>query len=150
MERPAHSEGGAPAPGAGTRRAGSPPAYAKTETPLRDALRPRGPVRLGVSERPQRDSILVRVDGELDLLTAPRLATRVDHVIRECAGNVVLDLREVDFIDSAGLQVLLGARRRLTRGSRGLVIVCDDGPVRRVIEAARLLDALGVVAGVDQ
>lgn len=117
--------------------------------PLSRALRPRGPVRLGVSESRQPESVMVGVDGELDLLTAPRLATRLNRVMRESGGDVVVDLRELEFIDSAGLQVLLGARRRLTRASRNLAVLCDDGPVRRVIELARLVETLGVRATLD-
>jgi anti-anti-sigma factor len=50
------------------------------------------------------------------------------------------------FIDSAGLQVLLAAHRRLSRAGRGLAVVCDDGRVRRVIELSRLIETLGVVS----
>jgi anti-anti-sigma factor len=67
--------------------------------------------------------------------------------VRKCAGEVVLDLRGVVFMDSAGLHVLLGAHRRLTRASRSLAVLCDGGPVRRVIELAGLIETLGVVSG---
>jgi anti-sigma B factor antagonist len=120
-----------------------------TDMPLRLSLRPRGPIHLGVSEHQRADASLIHVDGELDILTAPRLAIRINEVLRECSGNVVLDLREVVFIDSAGLQVMLGARRRLARASRELTVVCREGPVRRVIEMARLIGVLGVVPDAD-
>ena len=87
---------------------------------------------------------MVVVEGELDVLTTPKLAARLDSMIRATATDVVLDLREVDFMDSAGLQLLLNTRRRLLRASRSLSVICDEGPVRRVIELARLSDALGV------
>jgi anti-anti-sigma factor len=57
----------------------------------------------------------------------------------------VLDLVETQFIDSAGLAILLNLRRRLERRGRQLRVLCGDGPVRRVIEMARLEEALGVV-----
>ena len=56
-----------------------------------------------------------------------------------------LDLREAQFIDSAGLQFLLLTRRRLLQASRNLTVICDEGPVLRVIELARLIEPLHVV-----
>jgi anti-sigma B factor antagonist len=87
----------------------------------------------------------VAVHGELDLLTAPKLAARIGELLRVEPCDVVLDLGETEFIDSAGLAILLNVQRRLERRGRQLRVICDDGPVRRVIELARLEEALGVV-----
>ena len=112
--------------------------------PLRESLRQPGPVRFEVvadrqgAARDQAHRPHIRVRGELDVLTAPRLAAHLDSVVRQPGGDVVLDLHEVDFIDSAGLQLLLSAQRRLMRRSRRLSVVCGPGPVRSVIELARL------------
>lgn len=91
------------------------------------------------------ETVVVRVDGELDILTAPRLAARLDPVIRSSRGDLLLDLRRVEFIDSSGLQILMTTRRRLLRSGREIAVLCDQGPVRRVIEIARLTEALGVI-----
>jgi anti-anti-sigma factor len=93
--------------------------------------------------------ITVSVDGELDLLTAPKLVAHVDGLLRVEPADVVLDLTETLFIDSAGLAILLNLQRRLERRGHLLRVVCDDGPVRRVIEMARLEETLGVVAAPD-
>jgi anti-sigma B factor antagonist len=114
------------------------------ETPLRRALRPRGPVHCEVSERRESNAVVLRVDGEVDVLTAPKLAAQLNDLIRTSTDDLVLDLREAQFIDSAGLQILLGARRRLDHASRRLTVVCEEGPVKRVIELARLTETLSV------
>jgi anti-sigma B factor antagonist len=106
---------------------------AVTRTTLADGLRPRGPIRFKLSER-----------GELDVLTAPRFAVRVEEIVRQCDCDLTVDLRGVQFIDSAALHVLLNAQRRLTRSSRRLTVICDDGPVHRVFELSRLVETLGV------
>jgi anti-sigma B factor antagonist len=102
-------------------------------------------VRFAVSEQEQPGAAVVRVEGELDVLTAPQLAARLAAVTRRHTGDVVVDLRGTVFIDSVGLHVLLSAYRRLARASRRLSVVCDEGPVRRVFERARLLERLGIV-----
>jgi anti-anti-sigma factor len=105
-------------------------------------------VHFGLSERHDSGLNILRVRGELDILTVPRLAAELNALIRRSDGDVAIDLRGASFIDSAGLHILLNAHRRLSRASRRLSVICRDGPVKRVIELARLLDTLDVVDGV--
>lgn len=123
---------------------GNEPAQAGSGQPLRGALRPRGPVRFAMTETHHRDRICVEIAGELDVLTAPKLAAELNDVVRRSRRDVTVDLRRVEFMDSAGLQILLAVQRRLSTAARTLTVVCDDGPVRRVIELARLGETLGL------
>ena len=87
----------------------------------------------------------LRVAGELDLLTAPELNAALDAT----RSDVVLDLRDVTFIDSTGLAVLVAHRR--ARRARGLTLRVE-GPQPNVVRAFALagfgatLDALGLLA----
>ena len=74
------------------------------------------------------------VRGELDMASGPQLEEAVDAAIRESVGAFVIDLSDLEFIDSTGLQVLLRARGLLAREDRALAVVCPHGPVRRVFE----------------
>jgi anti-sigma B factor antagonist len=89
------------------------------------------------------------VRGEFDVLTAPQVAGILDDLVRNRSGEVVLDLRETQFVDSTALAILLNAQRRLSRVSRGMTIVCGPGPVRNVFEIARLTQTLGVVPSLE-
>lgn len=102
-------------------------------------LRPRGPVQFSLSTRRLSDpeATLVTVSGELDLLTAPRLASRVDEVIRRNRGHVVIDLVATKFIDSLGVHTLLTVQRRLARDQRQLTVICPEGPVREALQMSR-------------
>jgi anti-sigma B factor antagonist len=114
---------------------------------IASSLRPRGPVTLRLAKRraPGTATVL-EVGGEVDVLTAAKLATAIDWEVRRGEEDLVVDLRHVEFVDSAGLHVLLSAQRRLTRLGRALAVLCEPGPVRRVFELARLVETLGVVA----
>ena len=118
--------------------------------PLRRALRPSGPVRFHLSERQQPGATMVHVDGELDILTAPKLGAQLDGIVRKGAGDVVLDLRDAVFIDSAGLHIPADRPPPVTRVRRRLAVICAEGPVRRVIELARLVETLGVVSSLHE
>lgn len=90
--------------------------------------------------------VVLTVTGELDVLTAPRLAGTLLQVIREEPGDVAIDLTETRFIDSVGLHALLNAQRRLTRRGRHLAVIAGPGQVSDMIELARLADTLGAVS----
>lgn len=77
-------------------------------------------------------------------MTAPQLSSQLDAILRGRDGDVVVDLSQATFLDSAGLHVLLNAARRLTRRSRRLQVACSPGEVRRVIEMARLGETLNL------
>jgi anti-anti-sigma factor len=117
---------------------------------LADSLRPRGPVQLRLTHYERGDAIVVTVAGELDILTAPKFSAFVGELVRRRAGDLVIDLCEARFVDSAGLQILLSAQRRVARQAQWLAVICPPGPVRRVMELTRLTEALGVVSSFEE
>jgi anti-sigma B factor antagonist len=107
-----------------------------------DVLRPpRVTSRAFSVEEHDRDGTLVLVvAGELDVVTAPKLNKRVNVAVSGDGANVVIDLCDVAFIDSTGLQVLLLALRHLTRRERRLALVCPPGAVQRAMGQAGMLE----------
>ena len=65
-----------------------------------------------ISRRREGDAVVVAPAGEIDLATIDELQAVVDAAAAE-AGGVVLDLREVTFIDSAGLRLVLQSARAI-------------------------------------
>jgi anti-sigma B factor antagonist len=104
---------------------------------MRAPLIPPFDVRLRSSD----DTVGVMVSGEVDLCTAPRLAQVLDRVGRLDAQVVVVDLEEVDFMDCAGLQVLLRAASQLDS---------VDGRCLYVTRARSQVRKLFKLTGVDQ
>jgi anti-sigma B factor antagonist len=99
---------------------------------------------LGV-ERTSRDGVeLLLVEGELDIASAPRLISVLNGAVQEALRSLVIDLSEVDFMDSTGLALLINANRRLTRRSKGFAVVCPPGPLRRVFEVTDMVETLRV------
>jgi anti-anti-sigma factor len=92
----------------------------------------------------------VLVHGEVDVGTAPRLTAALDAAIRESRGAFVIDLSDVDFLDSCGASVFLRARATLGRAERELVIICPPGPARRMFDVAGIADLLVMFDSRDQ
>jgi anti-anti-sigma factor len=80
----------------------------------------------------------LEVAGELDLNTAPTLTARIRAV--RVVGDLLVDLGEVSFMDSRGMQALLDAQRELRRHGADLVLGDVSPPARKVLELTQLWD----------
>ncbi|MGH8873273.1 MAG: anti-sigma factor antagonist [Acidimicrobiia bacterium] len=85
--------------------------------------------------------------GEIDLASAPR----VQSAIETFSGQpVVLDLRRVEFMDSAGLKVLLNQRSRLEDSGGDLRLVVGEGAVVRLLELTGVTDAFSISDTIEE
>ena len=75
----------------------------------------------------------MRVAGRLDGYWAPQLATELDGVIRDGYHRIRLDLADLQYLSSAGIQVLIGYYRELAKMEGSLDVVRPSDPVRKVL-----------------
>ena len=104
-----------------------------------------GPGVLTMEEIEEGGHLRLRLDGELDLVTAPWLRRRLDKVEAERPPVLVLDLRDLTFMDSSGLRELFSAQRRARAEDRRLVLVKGSAPIDRVLEMVRADSAVETV-----
>ena len=81
---------------------------------------------------------VMRVTGEIDMATAPRLRQHVQTVTARDIAGLVLDLERVEFIDSTGLGVMVGAAKRMRIVSGGFRIVCSQPHLNELFALTRL------------
>jgi anti-sigma B factor antagonist len=81
---------------------------------------------------------LIAVRGEVHVSTAPEFSERLNHAISGGKTGVVIDMTDVEFIDSTGLSVLLNALRRVTRQHGTLALAVNNPTVLRLFEITRL------------
>jgi len=84
--------------------------------------------------QPDRDRVFVRVAGELDLNAVPHVAATVDDLLAAGFGRVVIDLRGLSFMDSAGVHMLISAHRAAERRGSTIALVRGPRAVHRVFE----------------
>ena len=96
------------------------------------------PFNVSVTE--QSEGVVVRVSGEVDIVTAPVLRRHLESAIASGRPTVVIDLAETTFLDARGVGVLVATRTRIAEAGGRLVLRRPPRLVRRVLELA---DQLG-------
>lgn len=94
-------------------------------------------------------SAVVAISGELDLATAPRLIEALSRPQVEQASAVTVDLAGTDFIDSAGVRVLVEAARVTADAGAMLSVRGAHGWVAKVLEITGVSDYLNVQTAPD-
>ena len=88
------------------------------------------------------EETIIELVGRLDTTTAPALDKTINEDIGETK-NLVLDIKGVEYISSAGLRVLLSAQKKLQKiGSMKVINVCET--VMEVFEMTGFADILTI------
>ncbi|MBL1081930.1 STAS domain-containing protein [Streptomyces actinomycinicus] len=101
-------------------------------------------VAFNVTGVEQGEWAVLRVSGELDLMTSPVLRQRVHDVVAEGNHSLVVDLSDVFFCDSSGVGVLIAARRLIRSCQGRLRLILPDRGADDGSHVNRVLGALGV------
>lgn len=84
------------------------------------------------------DRTVLRVTGEIDVYTAPRLRERLVELADSGTRHVVVDLELVEFLDSTGLGVLVGGLKRARASEGSFVLVCDQPRLLKIFRITGL------------
>ncbi len=85
---------------------------------------------------------LVRVSGSLDAAAQRPVAAELAAVFDTRPDAIVLDLRDVEFLGSAGIALLINARHRAARSGIPFAVVADDHRVLRPLRVSQVDTAL--------
>ena len=108
--------------------------------------------QLAVNSRASDKGTVVEAQGEVDLTTASQLrGPLMEATGAGSSGAVIVDLKQVDFIDSAGLALLVEARKRLAPEGRALHVVLTAGrQPERVLKLGRFDTIMNLTHSVDE
>ncbi|CAN5504610.1 STAS domain-containing protein [soil metagenome] len=94
-------------------------------------------------------TVILNCAGVLDMLTAPELERRVALALEKQPTSIVVDLTQVDFLASHGMNVLVAAHR-LCGSTTEFAVVADGHVTRRPMELIGLTDIFTVHATLDE
>ncbi|MBI1759596.1 MAG: STAS domain-containing protein [Actinobacteria bacterium] len=92
---------------------------------------------------------VLEVSGEVDVYTGPTLRDRITALLDGGALDLVIDLGRVEFIDSTGLGVLVGALNRVRDLGGSMVLRCSQERVLKLLRITGLDQVFTVQAVLD-
>ena len=107
-------------------------------------------MELGLEVRKVGSNAVVDVKGEIDVYTAPKLRERLIELVSEGSYNVIVNLEGVDFLDSTGLGVLVGALKRVKAHDGTLALVCTQDKILKIFKITGLRKVFPIHDSVDE
>jgi len=93
---------------------------------------------LKIDTKAQDDRTVMTLAGEVDLSTAPALRQQLASVVDGGVDHVVVDLRQVGFMDSTGLGVLVGGLKKVRAHDGTLQLVCNQDRLLKIFRITGL------------
>lgn len=81
---------------------------------------------------------VIAVSGEIDVYTAPKLRDKITELVGTGVYDLVIDLSEVDFLDSTGLGVLVGGLKKVRAHDGSLALVCHQDRLLKIFRITGL------------
>lgn len=89
-------------------------------------------VDLTLDTREQDGRTVVAVGGEIDVYTAPRLRDKITELVNAGHLRLVIDMDQVDFLDSTGLGVLVGGLKKVRAQDGSMSLVCNSDRLLKI------------------
>jgi anti-sigma B factor antagonist len=87
--------------------------------------------------------------GSLDIATSPTVRAALTSASERGSHRLVVDLTQVDFLDSTGLGALIGGQRRAKEFNGEVRLVAKEGQILRLLRITGLLKVFAVYATLD-
>lgn len=107
-------------------------------------------MELGIDVQRVDSHSIVDVNGEIDVYTAPKLREKLIELVSEGSYDVVVNLEGVDFLDSTGLGVLVGALKRVKAHDGSLSLVCTQDKILKIFKITGLTKVFPIHRSVDE
>jgi anti-sigma B factor antagonist len=114
-------------------------------------LEPQPALQLKITSKPiEHGYYMVDIDGEVDIATSTQLRDALYEIIAQGHNNLVLNLDQVRYIDTSGLGVLMGARKRVREHEGRILIVCSNPRLQRLFAITSLAKVFDIFDTIDE
>ena len=93
---------------------------------------------LTLTTREADGKTIVAVGGEIDVYTAPRLRDKITELVADGSYHLIVDMQAVEFLDSTGLGVLVGALKKVRQHDGSLELVCTQDRLLKIFRITGL------------
>lgn len=93
---------------------------------------------------------ILDVGGEIDVYSAPNLREALIDLVGDGKYQIVVNMEQVDFLDSTGLGVLVGGLKRVRAHEGSLGLVCDKERILKIFRITGLTKVFAIYSTVDE
>jgi anti-sigma B factor antagonist len=94
-------------------------------------------------------TLVFRLRGSLDLATAPTVRAALSEATEKGNHDLIVDLTQLEFLDSTGLGVLIGAHRRAAERGGSFRLIVSNGPISRLLNITGLITVFSVYHSIE-
>jgi anti-sigma B factor antagonist len=95
------------------------------------------------------ETLVFGLRGSLDLATSPTVRAALTDATEKGHHDVIVDLTQLEFLDSTGLGALIGAHRRAAEHGGSFRLIVTEGPIFRLLNITGLMRILEVYHSLD-
>jgi anti-sigma B factor antagonist len=95
-------------------------------------------VDLSLETREAGDRTVVTVGGEIDVYTAPKLRDKITELVNGGHHDLLVDMENVEFLDSTGLGVLVGGLKKVRAEQGTMELVCSQDRLLKIFRITGL------------
>jgi len=107
-------------------------------------------ISMDISSRAKGEVVILDISGEIDLYNAPEIKDIVNKLIDQKKYNVIINLKEVTYIDSSGIGALISSLSNLKKYQGGLKIINVFASVKKVFELTKLTSFFEIYDSEDE
>jgi anti-sigma B factor antagonist len=100
--------------------------------------------------RKEGDYAILEVGGEIDVYTAPKLREKLIELVSDGSYHLIVDLENVDFLDSTGLGVLVGGLKRVRNHDGSLQLVCTQEKILKIFRITGLTKVFPIHSSIEE
>ncbi len=104
---------------------------------------------LSLETRQENDHIIIEVSGEIDVYTAPKLRDTITELVAAGNYDLVIDMEQVEFLDSTGLGVLVGGLKKVRAHEGSLQLICNQDRLLKIFRITGLAKVFTIHESAD-
>ncbi len=81
---------------------------------------------------------IIRVTGEIDVYSCPQLRTTLNTLVNGGSNDVILDLEDIQYIDSTGLGTIAHTARSISDKNGRILVICNKTHIKKIFEVSGL------------
>ena len=101
------------------------------------------PLEVTITDEPKNGK-RISLAGSLDTDTAPQLETRIDESVDSSVTTLILDMKDLEFLSSAGLGVIFMTMKELNSRQGKIILINLQPQIQRVFDIIKALDGMSI------